>query len=311
MKIRFWGVRGSIPTPGKATVRYGGNTACVEVRPYDDRRLFILDSGTGIRELGLFLMKNDLPGGSIKADIFISHTHWDHLHGFPFFVPAFIPGNEFTIRGPVDFDERLEDLFIGQMKYQYFPVKLEQMSANIRFEELNETQMELSGVKITTKYLNHPVLVLGYRFEVDGKTLVYSTDTEPYYNVFRGPSTAGDAGASGEDEDPAIAEADRVVAELNDKHVEFCRNADLLIHDTQYTAAEYPKFVSWGHTAMEYALGTAARANVKKLVMWHHDPTRSDDELDRETQRIAALARAQHGGNVEVVAASEGLEIDL
>ncbi len=179
MKIKFWGVRGSIPVPGPSTVRYGGNTPCIEVR-LNDERLIIIDAGTGIRELGLSL----LPKGKVEAIILLSHTHWDHIHGFPFFVPAFIPGNKLTIYGPVNYNEKLEEIVAGQMKYSYFPVKLEWIGADKKFVDLKEGIYEIDGIRIIAQILNHPIITMGYRIEADGKILVTEYDTEPYRNIF-------------------------------------------------------------------------------------------------------------------------------
>ncbi len=305
MIVRFWGTRGSIPTPGKNTVRYGGNTSCVEIRPYDDDKVFILDCGSGLRELGNYLMANDQKNGPIKASIFVSHTHWDHLHGFPFFVPAFIPGNEFQVYGPVDFDENLEDLFIGQMKYQYFPVKLKDMAATIKFKELKESQFEVDNVKIHAKYLNHPIMILGYKFQIGNKTIVYATDTAPWYNVFKMKDDY-------DPDDPDIIQTDEVIAEENEKVIKWFEGADLLIHDAQYTDEEYASKVSWGHTSMEYATKAALKANVKCLAYFHHDPARIDKELDELVAKMKIYKDEVEPNNKLVVfAAYEGLELKI
>lgn len=306
MKMKFWGVRGSTPTPGPKTVRYGGNTPCIEFRPFDDDTLFILDCGTGLRELGMFLMGTAQRKGPIVAEIFLSHTHWDHLHGFPFFVPAFIPGNKFTVRGPVDFDERLEDIFKGQMKYQYFPVKLSEMASTIEFEELKEGDYIFKGVEVQTKYLNHPILVLGYRFTVNGKVFVYATDTEPYYNMFE---TQG--AEPTDDDDPALAMAEEMVAEENRKVEEFCSGADLVIYDAQYTDSEYAPKRGWGHTTMEYVVDSMSRAGVKAVALFHHDPTRTDEDLENQVKLLRQRAATQGLGTLKVFAAWEGQEVIL
>jgi hypothetical protein len=179
INVRLWGVRGSIPCPGPSTVRYGGNTACLELRFGEEERLVIIDAGSGIRQLGDHLMKNDLPKGPIRTKIFLSHTHWDHIMGFPFFTPIFIPGSELEIYGPVTYEDEGLDRIIGdQLRYRYFPVKHSELAAKISYHPMKERSMDLGeGLWVTTKYLNHPILCLGYRFEYKGK--VFCTIPNP------------------------------------------------------------------------------------------------------------------------------------
>ncbi len=318
MYVKFWGVRGSIPTPGPKTVRSGGNTACVELQP-GGGQLFIIDAGTGIRELGLNMMgRGNI--GKVDAKIFLSHTHWDHIHGFPFFVPAFIPGNKFVFYGPVNFNERLEDIVSGQMKYSYFPVKLDHLAATINFVELKESVFEVEGVKITAQYLNHPILVLGYRFEYNGKVLVTEFDTEPYSNVFKKDDDSDmddflfGGGKSEKSEDEAGKQddmADPIVEEMNNRVKRFAQNADLLIFDAQYTKEEYPSKIGWGHSSVDDAVNIAIESNCKRVAFFHHDPTRSDDALDAmEKYTQDELAKRGFKGQ-HIFAAREGMEIDL
>lgn len=305
MKIKFWGVRGSIPTPGPSTVKYGGNTACIEVRT-NDNRLVIIDAGTGIRELGLSLLGK----GSINANIFLSHTHWDHIHGFPFFVPAFIPGNKFVIHGPVNFNERLEDIVAGQMKYSYFPVKLDHMAADISFKELKEGTFTVDGdIQVTAQYLNHPILVLGYRIKADGKVFVCCFDTEPYANLFK-EETGSDF--LFEEDTAAVSEGADIVDEMNQRVADFVTDADMLVFDAQYTAQEYPSKVGWGHSTIEGAIELGAKSRCKRVALFHHDPVRSDAQLevlekfcDEEVKKLGKE------NELKVFAGREGLEIEL
>jgi len=281
MRVTFWGVRGSIPCPGPTTVRYGGNTACLELRFDPDDRLVIIDAGSGIRELGESLLKRDLPRGPIRTRIFLSHTHWDHIMGFPFFTPIFIPGTEIEVYGPVSYEEdTLEEIVGGQLRYRYFPVRLEELQAKLEYFQLKEGQKDLgAGLTVTTKYLNHPILVLGYRFEYQGRVFCTAYDHESFRNVF-------DVQPDQPGYDPeAVREGELAAKEENEKVARFFQGADLLVHDTQYTAKEYQKKKGWGHSTFEWAINAAHKAGVKHLVLFHHDPLRTDAEL-------AALERA-------------------
>ena len=294
--VRFWGVRGSIPCPGPPTVRYGGNTACLELRFAG--RLIIIDAGSGLRELGDYLLAHDMRQGPLDTSLYLTHTHWDHIMGFPFFTPIYIPSTRLQVFGPVTHeDETLESIVGGQMVYRYFPVRQTELAADIRYADLKEGVFDLGGgLVLRTKYLNHPVLCLGYRFEFRGKSVCTAYDTEPFANLF----AAADA-------DPALAAEGAAVAEEQNRLVEdFFAGADLVIHDAQYTEAEYQDGKQgWGHSSMEHAIEAAHRAGVRTLALFHHDPQRSDDELE---QIVANLPRAPH---LEVIIAREGLTLNL
>ncbi len=294
--VRFWGVRGSIPCPGPPTVRYGGNTACLELRFAG--RLIIIDAGSGLRALGDHLLANDMRQGPLDTSLYLTHTHWDHIMGFPFFTPVYIPSTRLQVFGPVTHeDETLESIVGGQMVYRYFPVRQAELAADIRYADLKEGTFDLGeGLVLRTKYLNHPVLCLGYRFEFRGKALCTAYDTEPFANLFAG------AGA-----DPALAAEGAAVAEEQNRLIEeFFAGADLVIHDAQYTEAEYQDGKQgWGHTSMEHAIAAAHRAGVRTLVLFHHDPQRSDDELE------GIVGRLERPPGLEVVIAREGLTLTL
>lgn len=304
IKVKFWGVRGSVPCPGPETVRYGGNTSCLEVRfPELDNRLLIIDAGSGLRGLGNQLMANDFKKGPLDLDLFLTHTHWDHIMGFPFFVPIYVPGNRLTVHGPVSYEEdTLRGIVGGQLTYRYFPVREAELAASVDYVELKEGRLELGdGIVVTTRYLNHPVLCLGYRIEYRGKVFCTAYDTEPYRNLF-----VSDPADPSYDEEMA-REGEEVAAEQNQKLAEFFTGADLLVHDTQYTQAEFmPAKLGWGHSTFEHALATAARAGVKRLALFHHDPDRDDDQLDKLAARYGGLR-----DGVEVFCAREGLEVEL
>lgn len=297
MRLRIWGVRGSLPAPGPKTLKYGGNTSCVEIRAGDE--LLIVDAGTGVRELGNSLLA-EYKGKPIKASIFLTHTHWDHIHGLPFFIPAYIPGNEFAIHGPVSMDEKLEDILGNQMKYSYFPIKLRNMQAKKTFHELQEGSYDIGEVKVKTKYLNHPVLTLGYRFEHNGKAICVITDTEPYYNLF------GDE--TGQDGMPDEDEIKEILADMNSMLADFIREADIAIYDSQYTAEEYSTKVGWGHSTFDGVTEICKIAGVKKLLYFHHDPDRSDQALD---DIVDEMRKALGDFPMEVDAAREGADLEI
>jgi len=306
MKIRFWGVRGSIPCPGPNTQKYGGNSACIELRVGDNDRLIIVDAGSGIRDLGTYLLKNDLPKGPINTSIFLSHTHWDHIMGFPYFTPIYIPGTKLKVYGPVTFeDDPLEDVVGGQMKYRYFPVNMGELTSDIEYIRLSEAPgIDLGdGLTVVTKLLNHPITSLGYRFEFEGKKVCTCYDTEPFRNLF-----ITDPGHPDYDEAMAY-EGEEVAREQNLMLEDFYRGADLLVHDCQYTEQEYHNGkVGWGHSTFEHAIVSANRAGVKKLVMFHHDPERTDAQIDMLAEEYCQPTKF---GDTEVFFAREGQSISV
>jgi phosphoribosyl 1,2-cyclic phosphodiesterase len=301
MKIKFWGTRGSIATPGQDTVKYGGNTACVEVS--DDKTLLIFDSGTGIRPLGMDLLKRTPKGARIQGHIFISHFHLDHIQGFPFFVPVYVPGNSFTIYGCEGAGKKLENIFVGQMSPEYFPVTLKEMPAELKFTQLTTRPVQVNGWTVHPTYVNHPGLALGYRVE-DGKhKMAYVTDNEPFRYLLRHQGNL----------QPIYDDLERGAVELEreDKNLcEFLRGVDVLVHDAQYTIDEYKTKLSWGHSFYEFALELAIQAGVKQLVLFHHDPMRPDRQLDDILAKCREYVSALKS-SLDVQAAWEGLEINL
>jgi len=299
--VRCWGVRGSIPCPGPQTQKYGGNSACIELRFGADERLIIVDAGSGIRGLGKYLLANDLTKGPIHTAIFLTHTHWDHIMGFPFFAPIYIPGTRLKVFGPVTFeDDSLEEVVGGQMKYRYFPVNMGELASEIEYVRLTETPgLDLGdGLTVATKLLNHPIISLGYRFEYGGRKVCTCYDTEPFRNLF-----INDPEHPKYDEAMA-KEGEKVAREQNEILEQFYRGADLLIHDCQYTMAEYQQNrIGWGHSPIEYVIEAANRAGVKKLLLFHHDPDRSDAELDRMVKEYCEPGKY---GATEIAIAREG-----
>ncbi|MEO8344976.1 MAG: response regulator [Betaproteobacteria bacterium] len=292
MRVRFWGTRGSIATPGPDTLRFGGNTSCVEVTT-NGGDCFILDCGTGARALGAALMSN--APGPFSATILLSHTHWDHIQGFPFFAPLFVPGNRITVCGPEGSGRSLRDVLSGQMEFAYFPVEIAQLPASITFQELGEGTHEIGGAKIVAQYLHHPAMTLGYRIEADGAAVVYLCDHEPFSETLW-------------HENPAPGQAASIVHEGDRRHARFMAGAGLVIHDAQYTPEEYPSKKNWGHSTYEYAVELAATAGVLRLALTHHDPAHDDAFIDGLETRAQAYAK-QLGHAVEVLCAYEGLDL--
>jgi phosphoribosyl 1,2-cyclic phosphodiesterase len=293
IRVRFWGVRGSVPCPGPKTVKYGGNTSCLELRFGEEERLVLIDAGTGIRE------------GPIKTELFLTHTHWDHIMGFPFFIPLFVPNTELKVFGPVTYEDHTLDRIFGDMlSYRYWPVRLEELAAKIEYSDLKEGTKDLGGgIWVTTKYLNHPVLVLGYRFEYRGKVFCTAYDTEPFRNVF---DVSPDDPSYDEE---AVKEGALAAQEENEKVVSFFKGADILIHDSQYTHQEYiTSKLGWGHSSFEHAVNAAHKAGVKKLLLFHHDPDRADAELERIENKIQKAVGGKT--NMQVMMAREGLTVE-
>jgi phosphoribosyl 1,2-cyclic phosphodiesterase len=297
-RIRFWGTRGSIPTPGPHTVRYGGNTPCVEVRTETDW-LVILDAGTGIRELGRALALRASGGHQpspvpIAADIFLTHAHWDHIQGIPFFAPIFQPGNHFTIWGSKTLETSIDRVIRDQMSPVVFPVSFEELSARIDFREIAEERCVGNGYEVTAFAVQHPGGALGYRFS--GSTSIGKDRGRSYVYI--------------SDNELAAHETYKTRPDWRDRLVDFVRGAAVLIHDATYTAAEYEKHRGWGHSTHDEVVGLALDAGVEQLVLFHHRPERSDDDLDQCVAACQALARSK-GSKLAVTAAAEGMSLTV
>jgi phosphoribosyl 1,2-cyclic phosphodiesterase len=308
IRVTFWGVRGSIPTPGPTTVKYGGNTACLELRFGPEEKLIIIDAGSGIRELAGAILAKDLKKGPINTKIFLTHTHWDHIMGFPFFTPIYIKGTNLTVYGPVSFEEdSLDSVVGGQLQYKYFPVNMGELQAEIHYERLKEQEIDLGdGIKLTTKYLNHPITVLGYKFEYQGKIFCTAYDHEPFRNIFEVSPTDPSY------DEVAIREGALAAKEENDKVADFFAGADLLVHDSQYTQKEYLKDkIGWGHSSFEWAITSAIKAKVKHLVLFHHEPLRGDAELEKLYCNLVNQMRAKTRTRLTLSLAREGASIEV
>lgn len=293
MKVKLWGVRGSIPAPGPRTVRYGGNTTCIEVRA-DDGSLMILDAGTGIFPLAQTLLAH-LP---VTANIFITHTHWDHIQGLPFFVPLYIPGNRVRIHGAYDIVsmQGIEQVMEVQMQYSYFPIREAELRAGIEYRTLTVGEPVVVGeATVTPVLMNHPVTDLGYRIECNGKSVFFTGDHEPWLNIYA-------------PDDPEHVGYQAMIDQRQRELDAAIGPVDLLICDSAYTLAEYPPKIGWGHGTFDHAIAMAQRVGARRLICTHHEPTRGDDDL--ELAFAEALARHPDPG-CEVLLAREGLEITL
>ncbi len=305
MRVKFWGVRGSIPCPGPHTVRYGGNTVCLELQFQNPHRRIIIDAGSGLRALGNHLAQDSNNRRPFRADLFLTHTHLDHILGIPFFSPIYLSETKLKIYGPVTCEEEsLEIVLGGQLSYRYFPVRQAELAADIEYFDLTESRLDLGdGIHLTTKYLNHPLLCLGYRFEYRGKVFCTAYDTEPFHNLF---STNSDDPAYDE---ALIREGELAARAENRRMEEFIAGADVLIYDAQYTRQEYETSrIGWGHAPVEYAIDIAKRAEVSTLALFHHDPMRTDSQLDELTDNFC---NPRVTGDTEVFFAREGMVIDI
>lgn len=284
--VKFWGTRGSIATPGAATVRYGGNTSCVEIRCGE--YIFIFDCGTGVRELGIELA-NEFATKRLELHMFVSHTHWDHIQGFPFFGPAYKPGNIINIYSLQSPDRNLSKLFTGQMDLNYFPVTLEELLADLNFYELASQVINIGPVRITNMPLNHPGVSIAFRLECAGKSIVYMTDHEPYSTL--------------------LGESPRT-RQLDEQVDAFAKGADLYIREAQYTDSEYHSKKGWGHSALSDVVDSAVNANVKKVALFHHDPMHDDVQIDTMVQFCRDSIETK-GSSIEVFAANDRMTIEV
>ena len=292
MKFKFWGVRGSIPSPGEKTMRYGGNTTCIEVRT-DSNELIILDGGTGIFPLAQTLLK-ELP---ISANILNTHSHWDHIQGLPFFLPVFIPGNKIKLYGAFDpiSGEGPERIMNVQLQYSYFPVREAEMKSRFEYAAVMPNEVfEIGDATITPILLSHPVINFGYRIDCNGKSIFFTGDHEPHFNIY-------------EPEDDGYAVYQSLIGEQRQSIIEALRGVDVLIADAAYTLEEYPAKKGWGHGTFDSCIELARDAGVKMLYCTHHEPTRSDDELEKVFAEVTGRY-AGKVGELDIRLAREGVE---
>jgi phosphoribosyl 1,2-cyclic phosphodiesterase len=306
VKVRFWGVRGSYPVPGPETNRYGGNTSCVEVRVSDDKDSprIIIDAGTGLRKLGKEMMQGEFAEGRGAAHLLVSHTHWDHIQGLPFFAPVYQKGNKFFVYARQRDDTHLRAVFASQTESEYFPVPFDKAQAEVAFRELVEgARFEIGPVKVACARLNHPYVAIGYRLDYEGHSVAYVTDTAPFTDILIENEFIATPPQPG---DPLKPDDASKLKAMRDGVVRLCEGADVVIYDTQFTPEEYRSKPHWGHSCPEDAIEIARSAGAKTVVLFHHAPERTDDQID------ALLA--QHRANtpdLQLVAAAEGMELTL
>jgi phosphoribosyl 1,2-cyclic phosphodiesterase len=307
VKVRFWGVRGSYPVPGPDTNRYGGNTSCVEVRPEagdDGAPLIIIDAGTGLRKLGKEMMQGACGSGSGTAHLLVSHTHWDHIQGLPFFAPLYTEGNKLFVYARQRDDTHLRAVFATQTDSPYFPVPFDKAQADVLFRELVEgVRFEIGPVKVACTRLNHPWIAMAYRLDYGGCSLAYVTDTAPFRDILIEQEFITTPPRPG---DPLKPEDAAKLKEMRDGVVRLCEGADLVIYDTQFTPEEYLQKPHWGHSCPEDAIEIARAAGAKGVVLFHHAPERTDEQIDALLDKARAEAP-----DLSVLAAAEGLEVTL
>jgi phosphoribosyl 1,2-cyclic phosphodiesterase len=285
LTVQFWGVRGSIPTPGLETAGYGGNTSCVELRCGDER--LILDAGSGIRRLGLALA-SDPSSQPLTATLLLSHTHWDHIQGLPFFRPAYDSANRIRILGAPGARAKIQAALSTQMDPIQFPVPLRNLAGIAGIGEFENAIASVGNFSVRTIELNHPGGCTGFRIAAGSATIAYLPDHEPYRLTFNSRESV------------AAARAEKAENEL----IDFIEGCDLLILDSQYDRADYPSHAGWGHGCLDDSVALAMRAGVGHLVLFHHDPEHDDRKIDT----MLAQARqqvAEAGASLHVTAARE------
>lgn len=295
--IRFWGVRGSIPSPGPSTVRFGGNTSCVEVRA--DGQLIILDAGTGMRALGRHLAE-EFEDQTLRLNLLLSHMHWDHIQGLPYFAPLYRASSRLRVFGYEGARSSLATVLSSQMESPFFPVGLQDVPSQLEIEELREMSFGLGRVQVDAWFANHPGICVGYRLTTSAGVFAFFPDNEPPTRQQRARAAAGLP------ETHAAAYAESEEARL----IAFLKGVDVLIMDAQYTAEEYTQHVGWGHGCVDDVVKLALAAEVGQLFLFHHDPDHDDDTIRQMEVRAQEMVR-QAGGRLEVSAAREGLELVL
>ncbi len=300
MDITFWGVRGSYPVPGPNTVRYGGQTSCVEVR--SGTNCLIVDAGTGLRELGRKLARQQMAGGTSHYHIFLSHVHWDHIQGLPFFEPAYIQGSKISVYALRAASDEIQQVVSGITRHEFFPMALERVPAEFEFHNVVPKQpVHVMGFEIRPILLNHPFGAVGYRIIADGTSWAYVSDTAPFSDVLHkqhflpGPEK--------------LTEDDRArLQEIKGDLIAALHGTDTVVYDTHFTIEEYHQFPHWGHSTPEHALEICTGIDVRRLVLFHHAPSHTDDMMDE----IAEIYRVRgEAVDLEVIASREHMTLSI
>lgn len=293
-RVKFWGVRGSIPSPGPDTVHFGGNTSCIEIRAGGE--IIILDAGTGLRGLGRELT-DEFGDQPFNLTLLLTHTHWDHIQGLPFFRPVYQPQCRLRILGYEGARKSLVNVLSSQMESPYFPVLFDELPGNIQIEELKDLEFQVGGLAVKAWFANHPGICMGYRIFTDEGSVAYFPDNEPHSRAHKHlPGQSSDTRAYAEEQEQRM--------------VEFIRGADVLILDSQYDLEEYQSHIGWGHGCVDFTVSLAIRAEVKKLFLFHHDPDHDDDKIASMVTQARKLV-TDAGASLQVEAARELAVVEL
>lgn len=299
MQITFWGVRGSYPVPGAATVRYGGQTSCVEIRSASGGCL-VIDAGTGMRALGQKLSREG--GVPRQFHVLLSHVHWDHIQGLPFFEPAYIPGNRIAVYALLTAADELDQVIGGITRHEFFPMPLERVPAQFQFIEVKPTvAMSIEDFHVLPIALNHPFGAVGYRVDADGTSVAYVSDTAPFTEVLHKQHFLSGL-------EPLTAEDTAALGSMRQNLVTALRGVDTVIYDTHFLPEEYKRFPHYGHSTPDQALEICVEAGARRLVLYHHAPSHSDEQMD---EIAASYKRLGDELGIEVLTSFEGMSVPV
>lgn len=301
MNLTFWGVRGSHPVPGQSTARYGGHTSCVEIRNDFGERL-ILDAGTGIRSLGQKLAFERVPDEAEHYHLLLSHVHWDHIQGLPFFEPIYLEHTKISMYSLRQATDELQSVISGITRYEFFPIPLESAPAEFEFKEVSDGErFAIDHFMVTPFALNHPFGAIGYRIDADASSVAYVCDTAPFDEMLHKQHFLD--GPEEPDMDDRLA-----LAAMKKNVMDTIRGVDTVIFDTHFLPEEYEKFPHWGHSTPDHAIALCEGLGIRRLILFHHAPSRSDEEMDRVEEKYRSLGRAK---GMQVIAARENMALSI